>query len=121
MKTRKAPTFLGQDRMEGDVVHLAKVINEIVKFNPNFKISSLMADTVIISEHLEQIQKQRQFALRPKKINDDLEWLYSNNRYYSDLSAEYERVNESRVYRQSLQFAVVYDIFKMEARSRQDS
>ena len=66
MKIRTAPSFLGQDRKEGGVVQFTKVIHEIVKINPKFKISSLMADTVIITEHLEEIQRQREFALRPK-------------------------------------------------------
>ena len=52
--------------MEGGVVHFIKVIHEIVKFNPKLKISSLMEDTVIITEQLEQIQRQREFALHPK-------------------------------------------------------
>ena len=68
MKIRKAPTFLRQYRMEGGVVHFTKVIHEIVKFNLKFKISSLMADTVILTEHLDQIQRQREFALRQKKL-----------------------------------------------------
>ena len=68
MKIRTAPSFRGQDRMEGGVVQFTKVIHEIVKFNPKFKISSFMPDTVIVTEHLEQIQRHREFALRLKKL-----------------------------------------------------
>ena len=66
MKIRKASTFLRQDRMECCLVHFAIDIHQIVNLNAKFEISSLMADTVIITEHLEQMQKQREFALRPK-------------------------------------------------------
>ena len=66
MKIQKAPIFLDQDRMERSVGHLIKDIYEILNFNAKFKISTFMADTVIITVHLEQIQKQREFALRPK-------------------------------------------------------
>ena len=91
MKIRKAPTSLGQDRIEGSVVHFAKDIHEVLSFTSNLNLSSLMTDTIVITEQLDNVKTHWNFTLRPTRINTALEWLFWNNKFYSDFSPYYSR------------------------------
>ena len=89
MKIRKAPTSLGQDRIEGSVVHFAKDIHEVLTFTSTLQLASLMTDTIVITEHLDNVKTHCNFTLCPTRINTALEWLFWNNKFYSDLAPYY--------------------------------
>ena len=88
LKIRKAPNSLGQDRIDGSVVHFVKDIHEVFTFTSNLKLSSLMTDTIVITEHHDNVKTHWNFTLRPTRINTALEWLFWN-KFYSDKAPYY--------------------------------
>ena len=86
MKIRKAPMFLGQERLEGSVCHFPKNIHEVSDLSKSLMLSMAANENVILTETLETIHKERTFFIRLAKIHTAFEWLYKNNPYYSDLN-----------------------------------
>ena len=62
MKIRKAPTSLDEDRIEGSVVHFAKDIHEVLTYTSNLNLNSLMIDTILITEHLDNVKTHCNFT-----------------------------------------------------------